>query len=240
MAKMYERGISYSKFVEGQGYEYENAEDNGYTGEPFAEGSDEFKEATAKCDDWSWLEDQFSEEEIKDMINGEYDILVKLYVCEKDNPFADNIPVDSIWASEYFIEHKEDYVTEEDEEDGDDEAVDKKMKPLYKVEMETETWDGKQNSGQVYYTDTGYDISTDKWDMLDWFEELGMSDRDEDDIRKDAEIYNGIDAEITYKRTVYKFVPDEDYDPETDNEDSWEIVSEDEIGYSSILKAYLS
>lgn len=116
----------------------------------------------------------------------------------------------------------------------------KKMKPLYKVEMETETWDGEQNSGQVYYTDTGYDISTEKWDMLDWFEELDLSDRDEDDIREDAEIYNGIDAEITYKRTVYKFVPDEDYDPETDNEDSWEIVSEDEIGYSSILKAYLS
>ena len=119
-------------------------------------------------------------------------------------------------------------------------AEERRMKPLYKVEMETETWDGEQNSGQVYYTDTGYDISTDKWDMLDWFEELDLSDRDEDGIRKDAEIYNGIDAEITYKRTVYKFVPDEDYDPETDNEDSWEIVSEDEIGYSSILKAYLS
>ena len=120
MAKMYERGISYSMFVEGEGYEYEDAEDNGYTGEPFAEGSDEFREATEKCHDWSWLEEQISENEIINMINGEYDILVKLYVREKDDPFADNIPVDSIWASEYFIAHKEDYVTEEDDEGEED------------------------------------------------------------------------------------------------------------------------
>ena len=117
MAKMYEQVISFSKFVPNHGYEYE---DSGYMRGNFEEGSDEFKTVTTKCYDGSWLYDEFSEEQIEEMKNGEYDIMVKLSVRATDEIDSKPIFEDSVWAGEYFAEHLDDDADEEEGDENDD------------------------------------------------------------------------------------------------------------------------
>ena len=101
---------------------------------------------------------------------------------------------------------------------------------VYGVEWQ----DVPASDGNPFYAAASfrYDGSLSKEENRQRAREFLMQVKRGDYFQMAANYYYGVGA--------HSMIFIEDYDPETDNEDSWEVVSEDEIGYSSILKAYLS